>query len=202
MKKKLVLAIICLLLVALCLTACADYSAQFNKINSLLNAHYSKMKLTVTVTQDLDTLTSWFEVESIDDDTSTVSFNIQRFATFPEDGSLPDSFVKTYQGSATVNRKSGVTNVTGDVPDDVRLENISSIGIRFNSVYFSNVSVKGNVLSAKVSKPQAFMGQSDFSCQANSMVVTVSYGSLLNYIRVQYTANNGAKVVLMYDFTA
>ena len=199
MKKKLFLTVICLLLVVLCLTGCTDYSQQFDKINKLINAAYSKVKLDVTVTQDTEQLESWFEVVYNNDDSSTVTFEIQRLSTF-QDGQLPDDYITTYNGSAVV-KNGQVTSVSGDVPSDVDLAIISSVGIRFSDGYFSSVKDNGNSLTIKVAKPQAFLGQANFTCKDNSMTATVSYGSLLNFIRVQYNTVGGAKVVLMYTFT-
>ncbi|MCM1289809.1 MAG: hypothetical protein NC132_05900 [Corallococcus sp.] len=199
MKRKLFLTIVCLLLALLCLVGCADYSKQFEKINKLLNAEYSAMSLTVTVTKDLDEFVSEFNVTYGNNDTSSVDFVVRRLATFDNSDTLPDSFINTYKGSATV--KGGqVTSVSGDVPQDVKLEAVVGRGLTFHKNYFSDVNEKGSYLTAKVTKPQAFFGDSDFTCKPDTMIVTVGYGDLIDYVRIQYTSNSGSKVVLMYSF--
>ena len=199
MKKKWFLTVVSLLLVVLCLVGCSDYSEQITKIDRLLNASYTKVHLSVSVSQNLDELESWFEVVYNDDGSSTVTFKIKRFSTFDGD-QLPEDYIETFQGSATV-KDGTVTNVTGDVPQDVQLQNVLG-SMQFSPNYLSDIEVNGNVLKANVSKPQAFMGQTDFHCKDNTMIVTVSYDNVLNYVRIQYTSTNGAQVVMMYTYTA
>ena len=198
--KKIVLTIICLLCVALCLVGCADYSADVIKINKLLNSpDYAKVELEVFVNDN--ELVSWFEVTENDDGSSTVVFKVQRYATFPEedDGTLPDSFIETFEGSATI-RNGQVTDVSGDVPQDVQLQNVLG-GMQFSPNYLSDIKVNGRILSAKVSKPQKFMGQADFDCKANSMTVSVKYYKLINHIRINYVTSGGDKVEFKYTYT-
>lgn len=200
MKKKLFLATMCLLLALTCLAGCVSHADQIAEIDKLLNVKYAKMDIAVTVSKDSDELTSQFSVEYGENDTSTITFNIQRFATISADGTAPDSFIEMYQGSATV--KSGeVVSVNGDVPQDVKLESVSSRGMKFSESYFADVKATDGALTAKVTKPQAFLGQSDFDCKSDSMVVSVGYADVLQYVRIQYVSLNGAKVVLMYTFT-
>lgn len=201
MKKKLFLVVTCLLLVALTLVGCADYSQQFDKLNKLLNANYSQMNLTVTVTQDSNEFTSVFDVEYGADDSSTIQFTIRRLATFSNDGTLPDNFIETFEGSATV-KNGQVTNVSGDLPDDVTLARFTGIGIKFNQNYFSKVKPTDNTMTVNVSNPKAFMGQTGFVCKPDTMVVSVRWhNDGIEYVRIQYTATNGSKVVMMYTFT-
>lgn len=203
MKKKLFLVTLCLLLTVVCLTGCAVNTKFFEKINKLLDADYSKLDITVTVSDvdDVDELISEFNVEYGANDTSKVNFNIRRLATIPSDGTIPDSYIKTYQGSATVTNNQ-VVSVSGDVPQDVKLEDVADCKLKFSDKYFANVKVTDNTLTAKVTKPQGFLGQANFTCKEDTMVVSVEYGEFINSIRIQYVSVNGSTVALMYTFTA
>lgn len=201
MKKKLFLTAICLLLVLICLAGCANYEQVFKKIDYLYNSDYTKIDITVTVSKELEELTSTFEVTQDADNASTVTFDIQRFATIPESGSLPDTYIQSYKGSATV-KDGKVTGVSGVVPKDVQLASVADRGFKFSHKFFTNVKFNGNTLTAKVSKPQYFLGQTNINCKPDTMVVTVGFDDVLNYVRIQYVSTNDLKVVIMYNFAA
>jgi len=200
MNKRLFLAVTCLLLTLLCLAGCVDYTEQLQKIDKMLQADYGEMDIEVTVSQGSDELTSKFNVVYGSDGSSTVTFEIQRLATFSGD-TLPDSYVETYSGTATV-KDGNVTSVSGDVPKDVKLAEAPERSLKFDGKYFTNVKLTSHSLTAKVTKPQAFLWQADFSCKPNTMVVAVGFYEMLDYVHIRYESTSGSKVEISYTFTA
>ena len=199
MKKKLFIVAVCLLLAALVLTGCS-HAEDIATVNRLRRVSYSSVHLTVTVSKGFDEFVSTFDVVYDDEDSYTVTYDIQLLATFGNDGSIPENFTESYQGVAKVENDL-VTSVTGQLPDGVNIQAADGRGFIFSEQNLSNVKVSSGVLTAKVSNPKAFMKQA-VNCKSDTMSVRVSYSSqALNDIRLQYTSISGNKVVLLYTYT-
>ena len=198
MKKKLFLLAICLLLVAFCLVGCSGKEA-ISTVNKLRGKSYSSVNLTVIVSTADDDFESTFNVTYQDEFSYTVEFDIKRLATF--EGDIPDSFLESYVGVATVQDEK-VVSVTGNLPDGMEIKDADGHKLIFSDKTLTNVKDKDGVFTAKVSNPKGFMGQTNFACKANSMSVRVNYTSrALTDIRIQYTSTSGNRVVLLFTYT-
>ena len=195
--KKSILTIAAIASAACALAACNSsrgnsQSDEYQKLNDMLNASYSKIAITVTDTfiEEGVTLKSEYTLNYSESEI-TVNYKVERFAQISLDSPATD--VKTtYTGTATI--KDG--KVTGG--EEVGLSaDIAETGLTFKKEYFENATVTGVFMQAEVSDTSAFLGS---EVESNDMTVYAEFLNVFFNIEINYTQNKN-KVKYEYVFT-
>lgn len=196
MNKKFFISI-ALLLIAVVLCGCTNQMT-LEVVNAMANVEYSRVELTVETTLDGQKLTSNYKT-SKNGEVSTVNYSIEKLSSFGVDeyGNyvIPEDYKTTLTGSFTV--ENGKTE--GDVVTDLDLSLVSAYGLLFAENTLSDVQFNGNVMTATVSDPAAFVGRTDFVATDMKLSVTVTELTF-SAMTVSYTAFDGAIVKLNYLF--
>lgn len=195
MKKK-ILALAAVCVAACCLGACDSSSNipanDFDKLNAMLHADYSRVVITVTDTFDENTsLTSEYAV-NYSDDGITVNYVVEKFAELSLDD--PQEDVKRVLRGEALIQGGAVVSVEGD---DIGLTaEIAEMGFVFQEDYFENVELTGIQLKADVKEPAAFFG---LQMDCTDMKVAATFLDVFFDINITYTSASG-QVEYTYAF--
>ena len=196
MKKKLVFSVIVLVIVcALCLTACNNYSSQLQDIQALLKVSYSEITLNVTTTASGIELKGIYTL-TFEDDKTIVNYSFDRLNDLSLDGDNADTYLTKVTGTVEVvdgEIVNGDTSVT--LPDDIDFH-----GMSFKQAFFKNCTMTGAKFDADVVNTKGFTGYKNFVC--TDMHVTVVYNKkALSKIAITYVSEEGSDVSITYLFT-
>ena len=167
---------------------------EYDILNTILGANYSKIELTVKDEfEENVSLESTYTI-SYSSSGITVSYSVERFSQASLDD--PDTgAVKTLTGTAVI-QNGTVTSVTGD---DIGLTaDIAKPSLTFKSSYFKNALFTSEFLVADVADPVGFLGTS-ISC--SNMKIAATYGKVFKSIDITYTSAGGSNVEYVYTFT-
>lgn len=193
MKKQLIM-IATIGVAVCCLGACkkASNGNEYDALNSMLDANYSNIELTVTDTIDENlALTSLYTISYAQSEI-TVKYSVEKLTEISLDN--PTSGIKTTLiGEAVI--KDGSVTINGD--DAGITADIAEMKLTFKSDYFTNTQLTGNYLKADVKNVSAFLG-SQISC--TEMKVNATFLEVFYDIQITYTAESGSKVEYKYVF--
>lgn len=201
-KKTLIICLaVMLIFTVICCSACSGNTAEkLREINTLLSREYSDIKLSVTTASDQAELKA--EYEFVKSDTNTnIKYSIERLSGFGTNGSsvtVPSQFKTLVEGSAVYDGEN-IVSMDGNEVDPQILVGAMDTSMMFRISYFSHMSFKKSVFSAKVVDPKGFMDNDGFD--GKNMTVKVIYGaSSLASIEINYTAADDSSVKMLYDF--
>ncbi len=198
--KKSIFAMAAACAAAACLSACnmscndnnTPYD-HYDAINTMFNASYSKIAVTVTTTLDSDMeLTSTYNMTYSGDEV-TVNYSIERFTDISFDNASVEKTVTT-----------GVAKVkNGEIISDDKgmLDVVPETKFSFKKEYFSNVNeaVIDMFLQADVTNPSGFMG---IKTPCTDMKINAEYFTVFNKMEITYKGQDGISVKIDYVFTA
>ena len=182
---------------ACCFGACDFFDAggksdQYEKLNTMLDASYSQIVITVTDTFDEDTaLTSEYRM-SYSSNSVTVEYSVEQFLEVSLES--PASNAKTrLVGQALI--QNGNISFDGDeVPLTAEIAKPSLI---FKKSYFKNAKLTDTSLVADVTSPSKFMG---VTC--TDMKLNAAFGEVFSTIEISYTSSIGSQVSYTYMFAS
>ena len=195
-KALLIISSICVAACALtaCNLSCADdgTSKDYNKFNSMLEAGYSKIVITInnTFTDEDVTLTSEYTVRYAQSE-MVVNYKVERFSEFTLEH--PATELKTvYEGSAVI--VGGI--ISGG--EEVELTaDIATLNFDFNKKYFENVTISETFFAADVADAGSFLG-TEIDC--TDMHVVAGFDEVFKSITINYTQGKN-EVEYKYIFT-
>lgn len=190
MKKSIFAAVTILVLCAALLCACSG-EPNLNKLNDMVKASYSQMKLSVNTVFPDAILCNTFDVSRAGSE-STVKYHLEKFAQLDIDNPVSSS-KEVVEGTAVV-KDGAVAEVSG-----VNLNKLITVNMRFQNDYFANLKLTDSRFTADVTNPTAFFGVSTFD--GSKVKVDVNFGEVLQNIVVNYLSANGANVTITYEFT-
>ena len=193
MKKKVLLVVIALVLVACCFAACRNYDDMLDTINDALQADYSEVQINVITKIHGTELTGVYILTFEENDKVVVDYRYEELNEISIDGN--NSFKHVVSGTVTL--QNGVV-VDGD--ESVYNVPLEFTGINFKQSFFDNIKVTKSSFQADVKTPTGFLGNSSFSAK-NMHVNAFLDGKLLSRMDVNYVSD-GAEVSLVYTFTA
>lgn len=192
-----------ILLISAAIAACALSACEFScakdskgysyeQLNSMLNANYSQIVISVnnTFTDENITLESEYKVKYTQSEI-TVDYKVERFSSISLDS--PASDVKTvYEGRAVI-----VGNVISGGEEVGLTKDIAQLNLTFNEDYFRNISFDKTSISADVTNPGAFLGTS-LSC--TDMHVEGKFNGVFESITITYK-QSANEIEYRYIFT-
>lgn len=216
MKKLLTAILIISFACALIAFAACENSEIYDNLNAMAKQSYSQITLQIN-SKGYAELNAQY-VCSYSGDTAEINYTYTQLAKIDVSGgnvTLPENSVQTYTGTATV-RNGAVTDINGDALN-VKLEQISASGLRFESKFFKNVKHTETTFKADVTDAKSFTGDSSVSCtdmkvsvefengrsfsEEQNGALTVKVGSVLSKITVTYfDAESNANITLTYSF--
>lgn len=191
MKKIIpVLILVACLLVVLC--ACGGSFADIKALNDKLSADYSGWDVKVITTKSGVSLTNEFNVTKRDTD-YRVDYRLEKLNEISLDST--SDFKSVSSGIAIVDSDG---NINEDLDStDIAFENLTNIGLKFDSAYFTDAKTTSTTFSAKVKSTKEFCGIDNVS---NMSVSATFEKSKFSNIVIFYTAQDGAGVSISYDF--
>lgn len=190
MKKSIFAAIVILVLCVALLCAC-NGKPNLNKLNDMVQANYSQMKLSVSTVFSDASLKNTFDV-SRDGSNFTVKYHLEKFAQLDIDKPVLSS-KEVVEGTAEV-QEGAVVEVSG-----VNLSKLITVNMRFQNDYFANLQLTDSRFTADVTNPTAFFGVETFN--GSNVKVEVNFGETLQTIQVNYLSANGGSVTISYEFS-
>ena len=165
----------------------------YDALNQMLDANYSKLELTVTDTFDEDTyLVSKYTIVYAEKFVS-VNYSVEQFVEISLDN--PSSSVKTTLSGVAVIKDGEITFQGQEIEIS---SNIVKPNLTFKGEYFNNAQLTDNSLSAGVKNVEGFIG-SEVVC--SGMTVEAEFMEVFNDIKINYTSESGSQVEYYYDFT-
>lgn len=196
--KKQYLALAAVGVAVCCLGACKSKknNDEYTKLNTMLNASYSQISITVTDTFDEGTSLKSIYLVTYSGDAATVDYSVEQFVDISLDNPVFSNVKKTLTGKATI--KYDTVGIEGDSVD-VDFYSIAHPKLTFKKDYFVDVQLSNVYLIADVEDPSAFLG-SEIDC--TNMTVTALFNEVFENIQVNYTSEGGNEVNYTYIFTA
>ena len=175
------------------LAACGGKASEYNKLNEMLDASYSKIELTVTDTFGDLSLESKYTIR-YSDSGITVGYTVEKFAEVTLDN--PSTGLKTTLTGEAVIEDGVVVSVNGD---DIGLgADIAKTGLTFKKEFFKKAELTDSRLKADVKDASGFLG-TQLTC--TDMKVEAAFGDVLYNINIVYTSEGGNEVKYAYVFT-
>lgn len=200
MKKKSICFVLlgCLAFAALAGCSLGEKNDVYSTLNQLAAKTPQSLALEPSVTADGETLKGEYEVVA-EEDGYRVTYSYEKLSLFTEeDGTypLPEEYKQTVEGEMLVS-DGKIVEQNGEAAD-LSIEQITASGVRFSAPCFTDVEQAEGSFQANVSDPSAFL-QEEFSC--TGMTVEVTYGETISAMKISYTSQGGAQVVLEYTFS-
>lgn len=192
MKKTFfMLAVVCA--AVCCLSACTN---EYDALNAMLNADYSKIVITVTDTFDENTRLQSEYIMCFSENETTVNYTVEKFAIIGDSFDNLITDVKTVLTGEAVIRDGVIVSVNGD---DVNLPAlVTKRGLNFKKRYFENVQLTGLYLEADVKNASGFLG---IGLTCSNMKVQATFLKVFDNICITYTSESGNQVEYKYVFT-
>ena len=197
MKKQL-FALAAIGVAVCCLGACKPTEPVFQNpdeydvLNTMLNANYSHIEITLTETVDEDTsLTSIYSI-AYSETEITVEYSVEKFNTIELD--KPTTELKTTLTGVAIIVGSFISVMGDDVGIDA---DIARVGLTFKKAYFENDILSDDSFHADVKNVSGFWG-SQVTC--SNMKIATNFGEAFNDINIQYLSESGNKVEIKYIF--
>lgn len=200
MKKTIISFLITACLAgSVCLAACDPVEGgtngggddPFDALNTMLEADYAGIDVTVTDTFDEGVLTSVYNV-TFAENAVQVAYAVERFTELSLEGS-PSSEKQSLTGEVLF-AEGGVTLLNGD---DIGLTAADfEGGLRFKEEYFSNPDFTGIYLISEVKDPDAFFGRKGYK----DMRVNATFLETFYDIEISCTSPLGSEVLIEYTF--
>lgn len=195
MKKIIpVLAIVLCLILALC--ACGENTPEepqgIEGLNSKLAYEYSSWDIKVITVKSGVSLKNEFNV-SKDGADYNIEYRLEKLSELSIDNPSAD-FKSVSSGEAKV--QNGKVYVD-DAQTGIAFENLTNIGLKFDTSYFADTKLTSSMFSANVISTKEFCGIENAS---NMSVMASLEEKSFTYILISYTAQDGASVSIRYDF--
>ena len=200
-KKILTICLLtALILVLTCFASCdngADTADKLREINVALMQEYSKIELKVqTHTDETDLNAKYVMTKS--GAITDISYEVERLNSFGADGKIPSDYISIVTGTAKFDGTS-VTYIDGEPLQESVILGVAKVNMAFRLSYFTDIKTGQHGLSAKVTDPQSFLQNEEFTGDNMTVKVVMTQTSLSNII-ISYEVNS-ATVLLEYTFT-
>ena len=193
MKQFSKLILLCLL--ALTLLCSCDSATQstttktdpfFEQLQVRADAEYQALTLKIVTKKAGQTLESVFDVTEMDGNSASITYTIQQFGTFSPTNPLPENFIETKVGQATL-QDGVITSLDGEELS-LSFSAFTTNRISFKSEYFENVEKTANGMTADIANPDGFL--SGAGLVGENAKLTVIYGPsiLQSMVTVYFTA--------------
>ncbi len=197
MKRKILFAAIALiLLLAFCFVGCESSDEMLGKVNNALSAEYSAVTVNVTAVKDDIELNGVYNV-TFEGENATVDYSFDRLNELDVNGGNPDSYITKVTGTVHVVDGKIVENESAQ---DLTMGELDFTGFSFKAGFLKDVKATKSTLSATVSNPQGFLGNSEFAC-SDMKTEVVLFGDALSKLSLAYVSENGAQITVEYLFT-
>ena len=194
MKKQLIaIASICVSIC--CFSACVEPedNNKYDALNSMLNAKYSQIEITVTDTFDEETsLESKYTINYYDD-YILVKYTVEQFTEISIDS--PSTEMKSIIDGEAIIMGELVTVLFGD--DAGITADIAKLTMSFDESYFKNINLTDDYVEADVKDESGFLGQ-NINCTNMSMRAT--FHDVFYRMEISYTSTIGSVVEYVFEF--
>ena len=196
--KKLFIVLATVTVSAGLFSGCLNFSSgnkskNYKALNDMLDANYSKVKITLTDTFDDDT---WLKSEytiTYSESNISVKYAVERFSEISIDN--PTDEVKVIKSGEAIISGTEIS-FTGD---KIELSaDIAKLNFKFEEEYFTDAKLTNTSFVAAVKKPSEFYG-SQIIC--NDMSVNSTFSDVFDTIKIKYTTYSGSKIEQTYIFT-
>ena len=200
MKKLRLISVLLILCLTLCACDCAPGETRtiYDDFNQMVKINYTDYSIEVKSTSDGETLNSLYDIHT-ENGISKIAYSYEVLNPIEEkDGAfvLPEEYKTVKSGSVTVRNGKIVERDGAEI--DVDVAKITGIGLKFDSTYFENESVKEDYYTAEVKNVKAFFGR---NIDCTEMTIAIDYSdSRFEKVAISYVnAKSSVEIVYLFD---
>ena len=202
--KKQILTLAAVGIEVCCLGACTPKgdNSKYDALNTMLNASYSQLDVTVTDKFDENTILKSVYKVTYSGGGITVEYEVEKFNELSLGSPASMGIKTTLKGVATI--QGCMISYEGDrvdlnVPAGNPIEGAEPWSLlKFKKAYFKNAVLTDEFLVADVADPSGFL-RTEISC--TNMKVQATFLDVFDEIQIIYTSSGGNQVKYEYVFT-
>lgn len=173
-------------------------------VSTLLDAEYSKIRITVTTETDMVSLKNEFNLSFDNTGAVTVNYVVNTLNEITTDSEgnfiVPSSPCDVKTGTVEISKDGTVSLVSGDEVD-LDFSNLSKFSLNLAKDNLTNISLTDVKLTANVKSPATLLNDSNLDAKNCTLSIYFYPEEAIQNVKINYETKNGETVKIVYNFT-